>query len=79
MKLKIERRFVDKYTKEVYEAGTVQEFKAERAAELLADNRGLVSGIPEETAEEVKPAEKEAKAPEEPKPEKKPARRSKKK
>lgn len=47
MKLKIETKFKDKYTGETYEAGSTVEFKEERAKELLADERGLVSEIKE--------------------------------
>lgn len=43
MKLTIEKKFTDKYTRVKYEVGDKIEFADERAAELLADNRQLVS------------------------------------
>lgn len=43
MKLLIERIFIDKYTGEKYKAGDIVEFAADRAKELLSDDRGLVS------------------------------------
>lgn len=43
MKLKIEKDFSDKYTNAKYKVGQEIDFKEERAKELLADKRGLVS------------------------------------
>lgn len=65
MKLKIEKRFADKYTKEVYKVGSVKEFTEDRTKELLADKRGLVSVVPEEKFQEpeAKPESKPAKKP----------------
>lgn len=45
MRLKVLQRFRDKYTKEIYEAGTEITVKAERGQELVADPRGLVEEI----------------------------------
>lgn len=48
MKVRIEKTFVDKYTQERREAGSIVEFDDDRAAELLADPRKVVSEIKEE-------------------------------
>ena len=70
MKLKIERKFVDKNTKAIYAAGDVIEFTDDRAAEILADGRKLASVAEDDTkATEEKPAKKRAA--------KKPAKKSK--
>ena len=45
MRLKVLQRFRDKYTKEIYEAGTVITVKADRGKELVADPRGLAEEI----------------------------------
>ncbi|MBQ1292795.1 MAG: hypothetical protein IIY21_02070 [Clostridiales bacterium] len=68
MKLKIVQDFMDKNTRELYKAGSEVEFKADRAAELLADPRGLVSEVPGDTPQEPetkaeKPEVKAAKKP----------------
>ena len=47
MKLKIEIGFTDKYNGTIYNAGDVVDFEEKRAAELLKDNRGLVSKVKE--------------------------------
>ena len=47
MKLKIEADFYDRITGELHKAGAVAEFDEDRAAELLADKRGLVSKAPD--------------------------------
>lgn len=47
MKVKINKDFKDKYTGERYTAGDVKEFDDDRAAELLADPRALVSEVKE--------------------------------
>lgn len=59
MKVKIERTFVDKYTQERREAGSIVDFDEKRAAELLADPRHVVSAI-EGEEEPKKPAAKKA-------------------
>lgn len=54
MKLKINMKFKDKYTGTNYRDGSIVEFEDERAKELLADKRNLVSEIEEvEKVEEV--------------------------
>jgi hypothetical protein len=64
MKVRIERTFVDKYTQERREAGSIVEFDDDRAAELLADPRNVVSEVKEEEGQEPKkPAEKPKAAP----------------
>ena len=62
MKVKVERTFIDKYTHDRREAGSIVEVTDERAAELLADPRNVVSKV-EEDEEPKKPAEKPKKAP----------------
>lgn len=52
MKLRIEIPFTDKHTGEKYKVGDVKEFALNRANELLADKRNLVSAIEEAPAEE---------------------------
>ena len=49
MKLKINIKFTDKITGEKYKDGSIVEFEDERAKELLADKRNLVSEIEEES------------------------------
>ena len=49
MKLKINLKFTDKITGEKYKDGSIVEFEDERAKELLADKRNLVSEIEEES------------------------------
>lgn len=57
MKLKIEREFIDKFTNEIYQKGAVKEFDDDRAKELLADSRKLVSEV-KEVKEAKKPLKK---------------------
>ena len=54
MKVRIERTFVDKYTQERREAGSIVEFDDDRAAELLADPRNVVSEVSEDKGQEPK-------------------------
>lgn len=68
MKLKIEREFIDKYTKEKYQEGSEVNFAEDRATELLNDPRGLVSEVKVENPVEKivkkatkKPAKKSSK------------------
>lgn len=61
MKLRIDKTFKDKYNGKLYKEGSVVNFNADRAEELLADERGLVSKEAEEKAED-KPKEKPKKA-----------------
>ena len=63
MKLRIEQPFQDKYTGVDYEVGNEVEFEKDRAEELLADARNLVSAVKEEAAEPKKPTEKPKAAP----------------
>lgn len=63
MKVRIERTFTDKYTKERREAGSIVEFDDKRAAELLADPRKVVSEVKEEGQEPKKTAAKPKTAP----------------
>ena len=63
MKVRIERTFVDKYTQERREAGSIVEFDDDRAAELLADPRNVATKIDEEGQEPKKPEEKPKAAP----------------
>lgn len=60
MKLKIEIGFTDKYTGQKYNAGEEVVFEDERAKELLADERKLVSEVIEEegTPKPKRPAKK---------------------
>lgn len=69
MKVRIERTFVDKYTQERREAGSIVEFDDDRAAELLADPRNVVSEVKEEKGQE--PTEPEKKPVKKPAPKKK--------
>lgn len=69
MKVRIERTFVDKYTQERREAGSIVEFDDDRAAELLADPRNVVSEVKEEKDQE--PTEPEKKPVKKPAPKKK--------
>lgn len=41
MRLKVMKKFRDKYTKEIYEAGSIITVKADRGRELVEDPRGL--------------------------------------
>lgn len=63
MKVKIEKTFIDKYTQERREAGSIVDFDEKRAAELLADPRQVVSAVDEVEKEPKKPAEKPKAAP----------------
>ena len=64
MKVRIEKTFTDKYTGEKWEAGSIVDFEDERATELLADPRQVVSEVKEEKGQEPKkPAEKPKAAP----------------
>lgn len=63
MKLKIERKFVDKNTKAIYAAGDIVIFADDRAAEILADRRGLASVAPEDAEPEEKPKKRATKKP----------------
>ena len=59
MKVRIEKTFTDKYTGEKREAGSIVDFDDERAAELLADPRQVVSEVKEKGHEPKKtPAKK---------------------
>ena len=61
MKVRIEKTFNDKYTGEKREAGSIVDFEDERAAELLADPRQVVSEVKEKAHEPKKtPAKKPA-------------------
>lgn len=56
MKLKIEKEFFDKYTDVKYTVGEEIDFEDARAAELLGDDRALVSKVEEaEVSEAPKP------------------------
>ena len=62
MKVKVEKTFIDKYTKERREAGSIVEFDDDRAAELLADPREVVSTVKdEEKPKKAAPKKKAAK------------------
>ena len=54
MKVRIEKTFTDKYTGEKREAGSIVDFEDERAAELLADPRNVVSEVSEDKGHEPK-------------------------
>ena len=61
MKVRIEKTFTDKYTGEKREAGSIVDFEDERAAELLADPRQVVSEVTEQGHEPKRtPAKKPA-------------------
>lgn len=62
MKVRIEKTFTDKHTGERREAGSIVDFNDERAAELLADPRQVVSEVKAE-GQEPKKAEKPKSAP----------------
>ena len=62
MKVRIERDFIDKYTQEMRKAGSIVEFEDERAAELLADPRQVVSKVDEKEGQEPKKAAAKPKA-----------------
>ena len=63
MKVRIEKTFTDKYTKERREAGSIVDFDDERAMELLADPRQVVSEVKDEGQEPKKTAVKPKTAP----------------
>lgn len=58
MKVKVEKTFIDKYTKERREAGSIVEFDDDRAAELLADPREVVSAVKDDEEKPKKAAPK---------------------
>ena len=62
MKVRIEKDFIDKYTQEMRKAGSIVEFEDERAAELLADPRNVVSQIDEKEGQEPKKSAAKPKA-----------------
>lgn len=66
MKLRIEQPFQDKYTGEDYAVGSEVDFDKNRAEELLADDRGLVSKVAEAKAEADPASEEPKKATKEP-------------
>lgn len=51
MKLQIKEQFIDKYTKEVYKAGSVVDFEEKRAKELLKTN------LVEKVKDDIRPAQ----------------------
>lgn len=57
-KLKIERKFTDKYTGKAYKVGAKVDFEDDRAEELLADSRGLVSEVAEASKKAAKKSTK---------------------
>jgi hypothetical protein len=57
MKLKINIEFRDKFTGELYKKDSIVEFSEDRAKELLADKRKLVSKVKEEAQDETKSEE----------------------
>lgn len=61
MKLKINIEFKDKYNGKKYAEGEVVEFEDERAKELLADKRNLVSEVKEEAPKSEDKTKTEAK------------------
>jgi len=63
MKVRIEKTFTDKYTKERREAGSIVDFDDERAMELLADPRQVVSEVKDEGQKPKKTAAKPKTAP----------------
>lgn len=60
MKVKIEKTFIDKYTEERREAGSIVDFDDDRAAELLADPRHVVSKVDEEEPKKPKATPKKS-------------------
>lgn len=48
--LKVEKVFKDKITGELYKVGQIIEVSEDRAKELLADGRGLVSEVKQKSA-----------------------------
>ena len=62
MKVRIEKTFTDKNTGERRESGSIVDFEDERAAELLADPRKVVSEVKEEKGQEPKKAAAKPKA-----------------
>ena len=61
MKLKINIEFKDKYNGKKYAEGEVVDFEDERAKELLADKRNLVSEVKEEAPKSEDKTKTEAK------------------
>lgn len=61
MKVKIEKTFTDKYTGETRTAGSIVDFDESRAAELLADPRGVVSEVKDTEPAKPKAKKKTAK------------------
>lgn len=61
MKLKINIEFKDKYNGKKYAEGEVVDFEDERAKELLADKRNLVSKVKEEAPKSEDETKTEAK------------------
>lgn len=61
MKLKINIEFKDKYNGKKYAEGEVVDFEDERAKELLADKRNLVSKVKEEAPKSEDETKAEAK------------------
>lgn len=65
MKLRIEKAFTDKNTREKYNVGDIKDFEAKRAKELLADTRNLVSLVeePEQEPANEEPVEEPVEEP----------------
>lgn len=61
MKLKINIEFRDKFTGELYKKDSIVEFSDDRAKELLADKRKLVSEVEEEAPKSEDETKTEAK------------------
>ena len=61
MKLKINIEFKDKYNGKKYAEGEVVDFEDERAKQLLADERNLVSKVKEEVPKSEDETKTEAK------------------
>ena len=57
MKAVVRKRFGDKYTGEVYEAGSVLELTPERYAEIRATDTGLIVAVVEDPEKEEQTAE----------------------
>lgn len=77
MKLKIEKRFMDKYTGFIYGAGKVYDFTKERAEEILKNEKIFATKVEEEIVPKIK--EEFETAVKEPKKVEKPSKKSKKK
>ena len=59
MKAEVKERFLDKFTDELYEVGTVVDFDTERVADLVS--RGLVTAVAEaESGKAVRKKRKKA-------------------